>query len=322
MLPMASTGDLLGEMFGQVGALHPRFHGPAVGQRPVPEDAEVNLVGCFAESQFGEADLKYYGSANGASFGPMFWHAHDDHAPYIAMARHDDPLGHGFTFRSFAHEKEKPKWGVYDGCGAPCEDDEARYCGCAGEGSRGFSSQECEEGEKRFAVYRIGLPNGTAGDAAVPSLNASNATEGANATAAAGANASAAVHGRAHWRLSEESGDAEKPSIEIVLPAGGDQIVLQSKGHAAMMFDASDTSAVGTAVPAPAKAAPPSEAGADATSTAVPTAAKVKLPMGVAPDSCTFQAPKDGAGGAQRVLKCKVDDSEVRKIPIKVIDEL
>merc|ERR1719327_2511780 len=199
MLPMASTGDLLSDVFGQVGALHPRFHGPAVGGRPVPEDVDVNLVGCFAESQFAEAELKYYGSQNGASFGPMFWHARDDGVPYFAMARHDEPLGHGFTFRTFAHDKEQPKWGVYDGCGAPCNDDEARYCGCAGEGNRGFGSSECDEGEKRFAVYRI-APNRTLAPE-VPSLsNASNASGAANATSALAA--ASAQHSRPHWRLS------------------------------------------------------------------------------------------------------------------------
>lgn len=322
MLPMASTGDLLSDVFGQVGALHPRFHGPAVGGRPVPEDVDVNLVGCFAESQFAEAELKYYGSQNGASFGPMFWHARDDGVPYFAMARHDEPLGHGFTFRTFAHDKEQPKWGVYDGCGAPCNDDEARYCGCAGEGNRGFGSSECDEGEKRFAVYRI-APNRTLAEAAVPSLsNASNASGAANATSALAA--ASAQHSRPHWRLSEEAGDVEKPSIEIVLPAGGEQVILESKGHQAVVINASDASAA----PAPTtpQQAPSADAGAGAAtsqaSTATAAPAKVKLPMGVDPQSCDFQAPTGDADASQKVLKCKVDESEVRKIPIKVIDEL
>ena len=26
-----------------------------------------------------------------------------------------------------------PKWGVYDGCGVPCQDDDERWCGCSNE---------------------------------------------------------------------------------------------------------------------------------------------------------------------------------------------
>ena len=26
-----------------------------------------------------------------------------------------------------------PKWGVYDGCGLPCQDDDERWCGCSNE---------------------------------------------------------------------------------------------------------------------------------------------------------------------------------------------
>merc|ERR1719210_2238067 len=73
------------------------------------------------------------------------------------MARHEEPLGHAFTARGFVHEGEKPQWGVYDGCGAPCADDSNRWCGCANEENRGFGSAYCPiVGEKRFAVYKIG----------------------------------------------------------------------------------------------------------------------------------------------------------------------
>ena len=82
------------------------------------------------------------------------------------MTLSEVPLGHGFTAAGFLHPNEVghnsmqipenlgfgatpcafrssecfcltlfqvPKWGVYDGCGLPCQDDDERWCGCSNE---------------------------------------------------------------------------------------------------------------------------------------------------------------------------------------------
>merc|ERR1711920_92391 len=78
--------------------------------------------------------------------------------PYFAMSRHQQALGHAFTAHGFMHEGEQPRWGVYDGCGTRCADDETRWCGCANELDRGFGNENCPgQGEKRFAVYKVGV---------------------------------------------------------------------------------------------------------------------------------------------------------------------
>merc|ERR1719335_1532479 len=146
LLPGPAPLDL-NDVFGQLGALHPRNHLPH--SEPIPEDAQLDFIGCFEQSQMSEAELKYYGESNAAAFSAMYWHARADHTPYFAMARHDEPLGHAFTLRSFAHENEKPKWGVYDGCGAHCGDEQKRWCGCANDPGRGFPSSACPDETER-----------------------------------------------------------------------------------------------------------------------------------------------------------------------------
>eukprot|EP00439_Symbiodinium_sp_Y106_P038169 s6321_g4.t1 len=80
--------DVLGQVFGQLDQMHPRNQLPAA--RQVPEDAVVNLVGCFAESQLEQVKLKYYGEENAANFAAMYWHAETDHAPSSAFGAAED----------------------------------------------------------------------------------------------------------------------------------------------------------------------------------------------------------------------------------------
>eukprot|EP00435_Cladocopium_sp_Y103_P045200 s1562_g12.t3 len=69
--------EVLGQVMGELHQMHPRNQLPAVSH--VPEDAVVNLVGCFAESQLEQVRLKYYGESNAANFAAMYWHAQNDH---------------------------------------------------------------------------------------------------------------------------------------------------------------------------------------------------------------------------------------------------
>eukprot|EP00434_Breviolum_minutum_P037367 symbB.v1.2.033131.t1/scaffold4075.1/size45108/3 len=165
-----SLENVLGQVMGELHQMHPRNQLPAVSQ--VPEDAIVNLV-----------RLKYYGESNAANFAAMYWHAQNDHVQYFAMARHAVPLGHGFTAAGFLHPNEVPKWGVYDGCGLPCQDDDERWCGCSNEAARGFPNRACAEGEKRFAVYKIGVQNTSAASAETSANTSSDATDATAKTA-------------------------------------------------------------------------------------------------------------------------------------------
>eukprot|EP00435_Cladocopium_sp_Y103_P045142 s1562_g12.t2 len=132
---------------------------------------------------------------------------------YFAMARHAVPLGHGFTAQGFLHPNEVPKWGVYDGCGVPCQDDDERWCGCSNEAERGFPNRACAEGEKRFAVYKIGNMN-TSSDAS-PEASADTSSDSGDANAKA-VNASQPAAAGPYWKLSGEG----EPSIEVVIPKG------------------------------------------------------------------------------------------------------
>lgn len=294
LMPEPDFGDALAQALGLMSGMHPAFHPPAGGEKPLPEDAEVNLVGCFAEDQLGQKEIKYFGEANAASFNAMYWHARADHARYFAMSRHGEPLGHAFTAKSFAHEDEKPKWGVYDGCGSRCEDDDSRYCGCSNEGSRGFPNPNCQEGkgEKRFAVYKIKEPETTPG-ADAPS------GETADGSTLAPSMLQAPVQGgeesRPHWQLKDSSDD---PSIEVMIPKG---MVPKAKGKEVKLYRELDVDDAGDV----AEDAPP--------------AGKVRLPVSVAQEDCDLAA---GNSKDMQVLKCKLPTNVVKPLPIKVIDEL
>lgn len=296
--------DVLGQVFGQLDQMHPRNHLPAA--RQVPEDAVVNLVGCFAKSQLEQVKLKYYGEENAANFAAMYWHAETDHVPYFAMARHGVPLGHAFTAAGFLHEKEVPQWGVYDGCGSPCQDDEERWCGCSNEAARGFSNHACAEGEKRFAVYKIGAAT-TSEPSVAPVANASEAVPGEAiqeageaTTSVASASAAPAAAGQPYWKLTDENeGDQ---CIEVVVPKG---TVASASGSEVLLFNATGTE-------------PPAEQPSETEQEKTPIG-KVKLPVEVSKESCKLGgAAKDGG----QVLRCKLEQEDVREVPIKVIDEL
>ncbi|CAE7486316.1 MLH3 [Symbiodinium natans] len=292
--------DVLNQVFGQLDQMHPRNQLPVA--RQVPEDAVVNLVGCFAESQLEQVKLKYYGDENAANFAAMYWHAENDHVPYFAMARHGVPLGHAFTAAGFLHEKEVPQWGVYDGCGSPCQDDDERWCGCANEASRGFANPSCVDGEKRFAVYKIGAASTTE----APAANAT-AAEPANGeevtTSVPSASAAPAAPGP-YWKL---TGEAEgDPSIEVVVPKG---TVASASGSEVLLFNATATEGASSLSEQPP--------GTDVQEKT--PIGKVKLPVDVSKESCKLgETAKDGG----QVLKCKLEQEDVREVPIKVIDEL
>lgn len=339
LLPMGGPPPDIMNVLNSLGAMHPRNHLP--NSEPVPEDAEVTLVGCFEESQLSKAELKYYGEANAAAFAPMYWHARADHVPFFAMARHDEALGHAYSVRGFAHEDEKPKWGVYDGCGERCEDDPSRWCGCAHEPNRGFGSRSCAMAgnEKRFAVYKIvDRPNATrakvehsnatiphnasspvedmakrlnsaeatANPVNAPAVDAPSSAQQAQMNAASLAQQAApnagASHGRPYWQLApSELGSA----IEVMVPKG---TRAQPKGNHVLFFNATEIGGSDDSLLAPSD------------HTAKPIG-KVKLPAEVSPESCSWEAGRITEDGNQ-VLKCVLMEEEVQTVRIKVVDEL
>jgi len=222
LLPAPDIGSMLADVFGQMNQLHPRFQPPAGGDRPVPEDVDVNLIGCFAESQLDKVQLKYYGESNAARFNAMYWHAQSDHVPYFAMSRHQEALGHAFTAHGFVHEAEQPRWGLYDGCGTRCADDESRWCGCANELDRGFGNENCpEQGERRFAVYKIGVSQPPEHE----EVAAGNASDPDGQQQGEGLNhgnikhtepLKAASDGRPYWQLDDRGNLSVSPSTEIL----------------------------------------------------------------------------------------------------------
>lgn len=249
--PPSSLDAFLDQMMDQMDQLHPRYHPPH--QEPVPEGATVNLVGCFDEAQLAKAELKYYGETNAANFNAMYWHARGDHVPYFAMARHMDPIGHAFTFRNFAHEHEAPRWGVYDGCGSRCSDDDNRWCGCAHQPRDGLPNPECDgDGgvEKRFAVYKIigSSVSAPRGEGLMAKDEEQDGEEDASAHTARDWNASTEeaamprTHGgRPYWQLTDAASDGDSaPSIEIVVPKG---TVAEPKGKEVLFFNASSLGA-------------------------------------------------------------------------------
>ena len=300
-----SLENVLGQVMGELHQMHPRNQLPAVSQ--VPEDAIVNLVGCFAESQLEQVRLKYYGESNAANFAAMYWHAQNDHVQYFAMARHAVPLGHGFTAAGFLHPNEVPKWGVYDGCGLPCQDDDERWCGCSNEATRGFPNRACAEGEKRFAVYKIGVQNTSAASAETSANTSSDATDAtaktANASQPASGQPGQAAQPSPYWKLSEGEGE---PSIEVVIPKG---TKATASGNEVLVFNASKETGDDSKSPEEAEMV---------SSTDAPIS-KVKLPVGVSTDSC--EQKQEGKDGGV-VLKCKLEQEDVHDVPIKVIDEL
>lgn len=312
LIPMRRGGSLA-DLLPMLDGMHPRNQAPFGQERPVPEEANVIRVGCFAESQLAKAELKYYGEGNGASYNSMYWHARGDSVPYFAMARHDEPLGHAFTFRSFEHEVEKARWGVYDGCGTPCADDEAHDCGCANEAERGFPNTQCaQESEKHFAVYRIEA-DGEKDEAAAETASEKMARQlgieveadkkdsdsAAEAISPDSPGASEEVS-QPYWKLSSRADEDEgEPSIEVVVPQGSR---VEAKGNEVHFFDddGADSS---------------SKKGADASS------GKVKLPIGVSPKDCEMDDDKSDTGG--QVLRCKLEKKDVKRMKIKVVgDEL
>jgi len=313
MAPAFDVGAILSEVFGMVDQMHPRYHLPEGGDQPVPEDATVNLIGCFNESQLAKAEIKYYGDANGASFNAMFWHASHDHVPYFGMARHSDPIGHAFTFRNFSHLEETPFYGApYDGCGSNCEDDSGRWCGCANEDDRGFPNTDCVGGEKRFAVYRIGN--------AITNVNESEnvSTEGA------------ATQSRPYWQLGVDEDDT--PELEIVVPQGH---VARTQGNQLLLFNASgdDSGSIGKVNSQSKHSADDNETGQMAGSLRTNSSAfseqaasdavgKVKLPVDVDADACAVDWNVTRDDGAQ-TIKCKLERRDVQSLSIKMVgDEL
>merc|ERR1719296_682245 len=312
LMPPPDLEAMLGEALGMMGQMHPRFHPPPGGDQPVPEDAEVSLVGCFAESQLGKTELKYYAESNAASFNAMYWHAHNDHVPYFAMSRHREALGHAFTTHGFVHEGEKPKWGVYDGCGSRCEDDDSRWCGCANEASRGFPNHDCEEGvgEKRFAVYKIKTDDTTL----PPSTQDLANGIAANGTSAVGSDAAARVEQpvapRPQWKLTQDNGE---PAIEISVPKG---TIARPSGRQVLLYNATtvDSQPEGNANEA-------QDTGAEARRLdGARVLSKMKLPTDVLTESCKLEA--SAAADGSQVMRCKLQAGTVRQIPIKVMDEL
>lgn len=264
--------EVLGQVMGELHQMHPRNQLPAVSH--VPEDAVVNLVGCFAESQLEQVRLKYYGESNAANFAAMYWHAQNDHVQYFAMARHAVALGHGFTAQGFLHPNEA---------------------------ERGFPNRACAEGEKRFAVYKIGNKLNTSSDASTEA----SADTGDSGDANAKVNASQPAAAGPYWKLSGEG----EPSIEVVIPKG---TKATASGNEVLVFNASKASKEGDSSRSPEEAQAPS-------STTDAPISKVKLPVGVSTDSC--EEKQEGQDGGI-VLKCKLEQEDVHEVPIKVIDEL
>jgi len=277
--------DMLGEVFGNLVQLHPRFQLPEEGEQPVPEDANVQLVGCFAESQLAKANLKYYGDSNAASFASMYWHARSDHVPYFGLARHEETTGHAFTFYyNSLDDIEKPKWG--DSCGSPCEDDQMRWCGCANDG--------------KFAVYKIMASTApTAADDAKEHKAEVKTPRDPDL-----------AQGHPFWRLSPGSGSngaSDAPAIEIVVPKGQ---TAEAKGHEVSLFNAVPLAEPGL-----------SQKQADVSKAeGTELVGKVRLPVEVSPESCSW----DGTAGQNdgNVLKCKLAETDVKEVPILVVDEL
>jgi len=220
--------------------------------------------------------------------------------------------GHAFTAKGFVHEDEKPQWGIYDGCGSRCEDDDERWCGCANEDSRGLGNADCPTaGEKRFSVYKIADT--------LPSADA-NASGEQPDVEAAGPPVSA--QGRPTWQLAEAK-DSNDASIDIVVPKGqvakanGREVIFYNEGGAAPVAEAptgsSDEGGEGAA-----------DAAAQATATtppAAPSVGKMRLPVDVSPEACELDLARKTEDGGQ-VLKCKLQSNVVKKLAIKVVDEL
>lgn len=299
------SDDIMAQILGQVNGMHPRFHLPAGGDKAPPEDADIHFLGCFEERQLDKVDLKYYGESNAASFNAMYWHARGDGVPYFAMSRHGEPMGHAFTAHGLIIGEEKPKWGVYDGCGSPCVDTSTRWCGCAHEPARGFPNQDCsgEETMRRFSVYRIGSPSSSptpeisSGDAASSSVPATIGTT------------IPAVENRARWLLQDNGG-----GIDIVVPKG---MTPKVKGKQVLLYNASDPEAPEADAVAAGQIREHTENGAAPLS-------KMRLPAAVDEQTCVWAAEgKDSnVGDGSRVLTCQLANDSVRQVPIKVIDEL
>lgn len=218
--------------------LHPRNHPPLEVVPPVPEDATVGLVGCYAEAQLANGKLKYYGGGNAANFASMYWHAKNDGATYFAMARHHANVGHAFTFRSFPGNTKRhppPRWGIYDGCGTHCDDESNRWCGCAHSPELGLPSGNCmpadadRDGQLRFAVYKIMAESPLADEEQPPDGAADSADGTADGTASAAdgvksdppkatADAAAATEGPTNKAAADEADD----DVEEVQELGKD----------------------------------------------------------------------------------------------------
>jgi hypothetical protein len=209
----------MGGFYPELARLHPRFHPPPGGEVPLPRDVIVNGLGCFTESQLSKTQLKYYGDSNAASFRAMYWHAVKDGVPYFAMARHEQTLGHAFTFKEFVDEK--PAWGAHDMCGTQCADDDSRQCGCANEEARGYPNPAChKDHEKHFSVYRI-MPR----EASDPRALASGEDKAHEPLS------------RSFWQIAPPKEGKQEPSLEVVVPPEysyakpkGDGVMLSS-GH-------------------------------------------------------------------------------------------
>jgi len=146
----------------------------------------------------------------------------------------------------------------------------------------------------------------------------------------------ATSEGRPYWQLDDHGDSSVSPSIEIRVPKG---TVAEARGREVLLYNASEHEPVAATAPAtpPAQnategdetAASAESAAAASPSPAIPPQAgitptpvgKMRLPVGVSPEACSWDATKSAEDGS-RVIRCTLDREDVRRVPIKVIDEL
>lgn len=123
--------------------------------------------------------------------------------------------------------------------------------------------------------------------------------------------------GRPFWALSSAT-NGSGASIEIVVPQG---TVAKAHGKEVLLYNASSAENISPrALEKGAGTTWPPAAVAEGLAVSATPVGKMRLPVGVSPQDCSYDASRK-AKGAQ-VLKCKLDDGKVKRIPITVSDEL
>lgn len=151
--------------------------------------------------------------------------------------------------------------------------------------------------------------------------------------------------GQPYWQLDDHGNASISPSIEIRVPKG---TVAETRGREVLLYNASEhgplaatlqptpqaqkategneTAAASEAAAAASSPTPALPAEAALTATPSQTAGgtpvgKMRLPVGVSPEACSWDSTKTAEDGS-RVIRCTLDREDVKRVPIKVIDEL